>query len=214
MNMTPPAKITTNVISVIPEQVERRTAHQSSFCPRVTVVGHRCVELRYTRCSNIRGGSIPGEGSRSCRGTIRARDAADLGWRRDELMGAVLDELVEAGLPAPILPVPEKLRWVLERILVVLEHGIGRGGTAAVLAGRDPAFTTALRERLAEQLGMLRQAMAIDVEAGLLSPRVDPDTLVGLLFGAYLSEVLRYGAPRPGWVERTVELLAPAVTAA
>ena len=131
---------------------------------------------------------------------------------RDELMGAVLDGLVEAGLPAPTLPVPEKLRWVLERILVVLEHGIGRGGTAAVLAGRDPAFTTALRERLAEQLGMLRQAMAIDVEAGLLSPRVDPDTLVGLLFGAYLSEVLRYGEPRAGWARRTVELLLPAVS--
>jgi AcrR family transcriptional regulator len=130
---------------------------------------------------------------------------------RDELMGAVLDDLVDSGLPAPTLPVPEKLAWVLERIFVLLEDGIGRGGTAAVLTGSEPAFTDALRARLADRLGGLRREMAADVGAGRLNPRVDPDTLVGLLFGAYLSEVLRYGEPRPGWTERTVDLLAPAV---
>jgi AcrR family transcriptional regulator len=133
---------------------------------------------------------------------------------REELMGAVLDEIVEPGLPVPTLPVPAKLHWVLERVLVVLEDGIGRGGTAAVLADSDPAFTAALRDRMADRLHELTQAMADDVEAGRLSPQVDPDTLVGLLFGAYLSEVLRYGAPREGWADRTVALLAPAVASA
>jgi hypothetical protein len=50
--------------------------------------------------------------------------------------------------------------------------------------------------------------------AGRLSTRVDPDTLVGLLFGAYLSQVLRYGEPRPCWADRTAELLTTAVTLA
>jgi hypothetical protein len=103
-------------------------------------------------------------------------------------------------------------RRALQRILAVLENGIGRGGTAAVLTNSDPAFTSALRDRLAQQLGALQQAMAADVEAGRLSARVDPDTLVGLLFGAYLSEVLRYGDPRRDWVDRTVAFLTPAVT--
>lgn len=132
---------------------------------------------------------------------------------RDELMTDLLDGLVDAEPPAPMLPVPDKLRWVLHRILGLLEHGIGRGGTAAVLTNRDPAFTSALRSRLAEQLRVLQEAMATDVESGRLSPRVDPDTLVGLLFGAYLAEVLRYGDPRPEWADRTVALLAPAVAA-
>jgi AcrR family transcriptional regulator len=132
---------------------------------------------------------------------------------RDELLTALLDDLVETALPAPTLPVPEKLHWLLQSILRVLEDGIGRGGTAALLTDSDPAFTVRLRERMADRLRVLEQAMTADVEAGRLDPRVDPDTLVGLLFGAYLSEVLRYGDPRPTWADRTVELLAPAVTA-
>lgn len=131
---------------------------------------------------------------------------------RDELMEALLDELVEEGLPAPTLPVPEKLHWLLESILEVLDRGIGRGGIAAVLVDSDPVFTQALRTRMADHLRVLGEAMTADVDAGRLDPRVDPDTLVGLLFGSYLSEVLRYGEPRPGWARRTVELLAPAVT--
>jgi AcrR family transcriptional regulator len=131
---------------------------------------------------------------------------------RGELMAAVLDELVEVGVPAPTLPVPEKLHWLLQSILEVFENGIGRGGTAAVLTDSDPAFTNALRDRMADRLSVLEQAMAADVAAGRLAPRVEPDTLVGLLFGAYLSEVLRYGEPRPGWSDRTVALLTPAVT--
>ena len=132
---------------------------------------------------------------------------------RSELMAAVLDDLVGAALPAPTLPVPDKLRWLLERILEVHDQGIGRGGTAALLTDSDPTFTAALRDRMAARLRVLEQAMGADIAAGRLSPRVDPDALVGLLFGAYLAEVLRYGDPRPGWVERTVELLTPAVTA-
>ena len=131
---------------------------------------------------------------------------------RDDLLAAVLDELVESGVPRPDRPVPDKLRWVLRRVVAVLDDGIGRGGTASVLTDSDPAFTEALRGRLASRLGELAAAMAEDVEAGRLRPGVDPDTLVGLLFGAYLSELLRSGAPRRGWETRTVELLAPAVT--
>jgi AcrR family transcriptional regulator len=131
---------------------------------------------------------------------------------RDELMAALLDQLVDVGVPPPSLPVQEKLHWLLDSIENVLEHGIGRGGTAAVLTDSDPEFTGALRARMAEQLRQLGRAMADDVEAGRLDPRVDPDTLVGLLFGAYLDELMRYGDPRPGWADRTVELLAPAVT--
>lgn len=131
---------------------------------------------------------------------------------RDELLRAVLDELVEVALPAPALPVADKLRWLLDRILLVMEEGIGRGGIAAVLTGSDPAFTSMLRERLAGRLGVLTEAMTEDIQAGRMREDVDPGTLVAVLFGGYLSEVVLYGEPRPGWADRTVELISRAVT--
>jgi len=127
-------------------------------------------------------------------------------------MVAVLDELVDEGLPAPTAPVTQKLHWLLQSILQLLENGIGRGGIAAVLTDSDPEFTNALRSRMADRLRVLEEAMTADIAAGRLNRQVDPDTLVGLLFGSYLSEVLRFGEPRAGWAQRTVELLAPAVT--
>ena len=67
-------------------------------------------------------------------------------------MTAVLDELIEAPLPPPELSIADKLRWVLERVSGILDHGLGRGGVAAVLADSDPEFTLALRTRIADQL--------------------------------------------------------------
>jgi AcrR family transcriptional regulator len=133
---------------------------------------------------------------------------------RAELMTALLDELVEAPVPAPELSVAEKLRWVLDQVSDVLDHGIGRGGVAAVLADSDPEFTLALRTRIADRLRPLTDLMAADIEDGQLAAHVDPDTLVGLLFGAYLAEVLRYGRPRPNWTDRNVNLLIVAITPA
>lgn len=140
------------------------------------------------------------------RTTIYRRHAS-----RDELLRVVLDELVGAALPAPALPVEDKLRWLLDRIVLVMEEGIGRGGISAVLTGSDPGFTTALRERLAARLGLLTEAMTADVRAGGMSKEVDPDTVVGLLFGSYLGEVVLHGELRPGWADRTLELLVRAV---
>lgn len=130
---------------------------------------------------------------------------------RDQLLRAVLDDLVEVALPAPALPVADKLRWLLDRILLVMEEGIGRGGIAAVLTRSDPAFTSVLRERLAGRLGRLTEAMTEDIQTGRMSEDVDPGILVGLLLGGYLSEIVLHGEPRPGWAERTVELLERAV---
>jgi AcrR family transcriptional regulator len=131
---------------------------------------------------------------------------------RDELMTAILDRVIEPSAPAPDLPVPEKLRWLLERIGEVLGNGLGRGATASVLADGDPEFTRAIRARLDARLRSMTEMMDVDIAAGRLRPHIDPDTLLGILVGAYLAEVLRHGAPRSGWTDRTIELLIPALT--
>ncbi|MEV0291492.1 TetR/AcrR family transcriptional regulator [Kribbella sp. NPDC050820] len=131
---------------------------------------------------------------------------------RDELMRTTMEHLVDPAPLPPELPVREKLRWVLDRISDILENRIGPGGTAAVIANSDPDFTSALRARFASRLGTLTDLVNADVAEGRLEADVDADTLLGLLIGAYLAEVLRFGSPRHGWADRVLELLTPAVT--
>jgi len=130
---------------------------------------------------------------------------------RDELMHAILEHLIDPAPLAPDLPVGEKLRWVMERISDILENRLGPGATAAIIADSDPEFSTAVRSRLATRLSSLADLMTIDMKAGLLQPTTDPDTVLGVLVGAYLAEVLRFGSPRKGWMDRAVSFLAPAV---
>lgn len=131
---------------------------------------------------------------------------------RDELMGATLEHLIDPAPLAPELPVGEKLRWVLDRISDILENRLGPGATAAVIADSDPEFTAAVRARLATRLSALTDLMNADIKSGRLHAKVDPDTVLGVLVGAYLAEVLRFGSPRDGWTDRAVALLTPAVT--
>jgi AcrR family transcriptional regulator len=130
---------------------------------------------------------------------------------RDELMNAILEHLIDPAALAPDLPVGEKLRWVMDRISDTLENRLGPGATAAIIANSDPEFTTAVRSRLATRLSSLADLMNLDIKAGRLQPKIDPDTVLGILVGAYLAEVLRFGSPREGWTDRAIALLAPAV---
>lgn len=126
---------------------------------------------------------------------------------RQALLEAVLGDLLTQPLPPPQLPLPEKLRWILLQIELLLEQGLGRGGVAAVLTGADPAFSSALRTSLEMQLGVLHDLVRADVDEGRVDAAIDPEALVTVLVGTYLGEVLRHDGPRPGTVEAVVGLL-------
>jgi AcrR family transcriptional regulator len=130
---------------------------------------------------------------------------------REELLATILDEIVEEPFAPPDQSLEDQLHWTLERVRTLLEEGLGRGGMAAVLADSDPEFTEALQRRLHNALGALKRDIATAVEAGRLGDNVDPDAMVGAMFGSYLAEVLQHGTPRPGWGDRTVALLLPAI---
>jgi AcrR family transcriptional regulator len=179
--------------------------------PRLEETGHRIIAaaLELLREKGPTAVNIDAVAGRSgvARTTIYRRYRS-----REDLVEAAINELVDRPLPPQELSVSEKLRWVLEQVHDFLEEGLGRGGIAGVLADTDPAFTDALRKRIAEQLSSLMKIMATDIEAGQVSERVDPDILVGLLFGAYLGEVLRHDSPRTDWLDRTVDLMTEAIT--
>lgn len=127
---------------------------------------------------------------------------------RTELLRDVLRPVVHRGEPGADLSVREKVAWVLARTEEVLAGSIGRGGVAAAMADTDPEFSGVLREVLAAALEPLREQIVADMAAERLTPRADNDIVINLLLGAYLAEVVRYGAPRRDWSDRTTDLLA------
>ena len=130
---------------------------------------------------------------------------------RNELLRAAIDRIAQQEVPPQRLSIRDKLRWVLERVRLVLEQGLGRGGVAAVLTNSAPEFTEAFRRSLTAHLQPLQEAIAADAQRGLLRTDLDADMAVNLIFGSYLGEVLRYGQTRDDWMDRTLDLLETAL---
>lgn len=131
---------------------------------------------------------------------------------REELLAQALRQVTVRGAPAADLPVAAKLRWVLDRAEEVLEHGIGLGGVAAVLAGTDDDLTAAMRRALEDGLRPVRDEVVADVASGRLPPGLDADSLLMAVLGAYLARALLHGTPvDPRWKDDLVELLLTSV---
>lgn len=126
---------------------------------------------------------------------------------RAALLTATLGQLPEAPFPAPELPVKDKLRWLLEQAVHLIEDQLGRGAVAAVLVDSDPSFTAAFREHLVRLLTALQGQIDADIAAGRLRAETDAVALVGLALGAYLGELLRRGQARQGWADGVVGVL-------
>jgi len=126
---------------------------------------------------------------------------------RAALLAATLDQLGDAPFPAPELSVADKLRWVTEQAVQLVEAQLGRGAVAAVLADSDPEFTGALRAHLEGQMRALQGQIDADVAAGRLRGDTDAEALAGLALGAYLGELLRHGRARNGWADGVVGVL-------
>ena len=132
---------------------------------------------------------------------------------RKDLLQAALQPVTQKGEPPASASVQGKLTWVLARTQEVLAGSIGLGGIAAVVADRDPDFSSALRASLHSALQPIQEQVSDDVAEGRLASHADADIVVNLILGAYLAEVVRYGTPRPEWLERTAELLTASLGA-
>jgi len=132
---------------------------------------------------------------------------------RRQLIEAAIDPLVDRPLPPSGLVLEEKVRWVLEQVAELFETDLGRGAVSAIVSDSDPDFTGALRQAVEWRLEGLREQIAADRDAGRVARHVEPEAVIGLLFGAYLGEVLRHGEPGRGWTDDTVGLLTKALEA-
>jgi hypothetical protein len=89
---------------------------------------------------------------------------------------------------------------------------LGRGGLAAILGNSDPRFTELFRSILTPYNDALADLIRSDVAAGVLRPDLDADTMVSVLIGAYLGELVRRGGVDEGFGDRCLNLMWVAMT--
>ena len=83
---------------------------------------------------------------------------------------------------------------------------------AALLTEGDPDFTELIRSLLVEHRGALADVVR-DASLGYeVREDLDVETLLDCIVGAYLAEHARSGVVEPGWAERVLCTLWPAVS--
>lgn len=107
----------------------------------------------------------------------------------------------------------ERIQWALDQAWHQMAEVLGRGGLSAILQDADPRFTDLFHDVLSPYTDALVELMRSDMDAGKLRPDLQPDTVVSLLIGAYLGELVRRGRVDEGFSERVLDLMWMAMTA-
>jgi AcrR family transcriptional regulator len=130
---------------------------------------------------------------------------------RYELMRAAVGSAVTPPGQPPVEDIRDRLTWALGQMHAILGEVLGRGGVAALLDDREPAFTTLVRDLLTPYTTALARLIEDDIKAGRLRADLDADATVSLMLGSYLGELLRRGAVSADWTPRGVDLLWHAI---
>jgi AcrR family transcriptional regulator len=132
-------------------------------------------------------------------------------YRRYADRGSVLRAALKAAIKPPEEPIGttprEKIRWALDQTWHQMSQVLGRGGVSAILGNTQPEFTRLFRSVLTPYADALVQLIRVDMAAGELRRDLDPDTVVSLLIGAYLGELLRRGRVDKAFSERCVDVI-------
>jgi AcrR family transcriptional regulator len=130
--------------------------------------------------------------------------------RRDMLSVAL--ECVSAPEPlAAQTEAPDRLRWLIDEAVKVVELGIGYGGFAALLTDDDPDFTKLFRRILADQRTELENVIHAGKADGSFRADIDAATLIDAIVGAHIAERARTGRVVKGWEARLFDLFWPTV---
>lgn len=132
---------------------------------------------------------------------------------RSSLLTAVITAASEA-VPVPTeLTTRETLGWVLRHARDTIEHVIGRGTVAAVLANEDPEFTTLLLGMIRTSTRPLRDNLKSRALAGEIPAELDIELVMSMLLGVVIAELIRGRQTDDAWVESVLALIWPAFEA-
>ncbi len=132
---------------------------------------------------------------------------------REEMIAAALTSLTSPPPPPDASSLQSMLQWVIEQSFNAIESGIGLGGVAALLTDEDTRFAALIRALLVEHRAALAAVVEDAAAAGQLRADLDVDTMLDCIIGAYLAEQARSGHVQPGWAQRILRALWPAVAA-
>jgi AcrR family transcriptional regulator len=133
---------------------------------------------------------------------------------REEMIAAALTSLTSPPPPPPdASSLQPMLQWVIEQSCNAIESGIGFGGAAALLTDEDSRFAALIRTLLVEHRAALAAVVEDAAAAGQLRADLDVDTMLDCIVGAYLAERARSGNVQPGFAQRILRALWPAVAA-
>lgn len=133
---------------------------------------------------------------------------------RDAVLRAALEEVIRPPREAPVDSTRDRIRWALDEAWRQVSDVLGPGGVSALLADSQPEFTDLFRRVLDPYTDALVDLIHADMADGRLRPDLDADSVVSLLFGAYLGELIRRGQVDDGFSERCVDLIWVAIRAA
>jgi AcrR family transcriptional regulator len=131
---------------------------------------------------------------------------------RQEMLAAALTSLTQPPPPPDTSAAEPILQWLIDQCYRAIEDGIGVGGVAALLTDEDPAFTKLIRSLLVEHRQALADAFKQESTAKPMRRDLDVETVLDCIVGAYLAERARSGPVKPGWADRVLRTLWPALT--
>ena len=125
---------------------------------------------------------------------------------RRELLRTALAPLGEIAPVETKLSGQERLEWVVQQSIDVIEGGIGLGGMAALLTEEDPEFNAMFREILATSRSPI--IAALTDQDRRRRDEIDPDLVIDMIVGSYIAERARTGQVGRSWARRVVVILS------
>jgi AcrR family transcriptional regulator len=132
---------------------------------------------------------------------------------RDELLkAAITSATMTIDYPSG-LSAQDSLRWVLRHARDTIEHVVGRGTVAAVMADEDPQFTQLLLGMIRATSSPLRDDLRARATTGEIKAGLDIELAISILLGVVVAELIRGRTTDEAWVDSVLALLWPAFAA-
>jgi AcrR family transcriptional regulator len=132
--------------------------------------------------------------------------------REELLKAAIVSATTTIDYPRG-LSAQDSLRWVLRHARDTIEHIVGRGTIAAVMADEDPQFTRLLLGMIRAASTPLRDDLHARAAAGEIKAGLDIELAISILLGVVVAELIRGRNTDDAWVDSVLALLWPAFEA-
>jgi AcrR family transcriptional regulator len=138
-------------------------------------------------------------------------------YRRYENRESLLTAAVASAATAVEIPTDlsaqDSLRWVLRNARDTIEHVVGRGTVAAVLANEDPHLSELLLGMIRTATRPFREDLHRRAVAGEIKASLDVDLAMSILLGVVVAQLIRGRPTDEEWVDSVLDLIWPAFAA-